>query len=113
MSSSQNEKKNSDVEIGEASSAVPISRHAENEANRTQPEVSAIPTLSAMWTSAEGNKFFGEATSLAEPATIRVQVPEASVQPSVCEKDLALASIKGSLNEIQLLKGEVVRTLDS
>ncbi|KAF3503940.1 hypothetical protein F2Q69_00041680 [Brassica cretica] len=32
---------------------------------------------------------------------------------AVCEKDLALASVEGSLNEIHLLKGDMAPTLDS
>ncbi|KAF3608294.1 hypothetical protein DY000_02050222 [Brassica cretica] len=78
MFSSQNEKKNSDVEMGEASPVLPIPaiheatptfvagflsfkyrlsrRSAEKETNRTSAETSVIPSSSTLSVSAEGNK---------------------------------------------------------
>ncbi|KAF2604218.1 hypothetical protein F2Q70_00027054 [Brassica cretica] len=104
MSSSPSEKKSSDVEMGEANSALPtpamheatptfvagflsfkerLSRcSAEKEGGRIQPEVPAILSSPAMSTSAGGNKSPGDATPLAESAMVPVQVPEVSVQPS-------------------------------
>ncbi|KAF3575385.1 hypothetical protein F2Q69_00059167 [Brassica cretica] len=104
MSSSQSEKKNSDVEMGEANSALPTPamheatptfiagfhffkerlsiRSTEKEGGRIQPEVPAILSSIAMSTSAGGNKSPGDATPLAESAMVPVQVPEVSAQPS-------------------------------
>ncbi|KAF2546617.1 hypothetical protein F2Q70_00021822 [Brassica cretica] len=105
MSSSPSEKKSSDVEMGEANSALPtpamheatptfvagflsfkerLSRcSAEKEGgHRIQPEVLAILSSPAMSTSARGNKSSGDATPLAESAMVPVQVPEVSAQPS-------------------------------
>ncbi|KAF3566514.1 hypothetical protein DY000_02013542 [Brassica cretica] len=103
MSSSPSEKKSSDVEMGEANSALPtpamhedtptfiagflsfkerLSRcSAEKEGGRIQPEVPAILSSPAMSTSAGGNKSPGDATPLAESAMVPVQVPEVSAQP--------------------------------
>ncbi|KAG2311865.1 hypothetical protein Bca52824_023422 [Brassica carinata] len=86
MSSSQNERKNSDVEMGEASPVMPIPanyedtptfvagflsfkerlsrRSAEKEASRTHAETSAIPSSSALSSSDEGNKSPGGAAPL-------------------------------------------------
>ncbi|KAF2603306.1 hypothetical protein F2Q70_00026220 [Brassica cretica] len=104
MSSSPSEKKSSDVEMGEANSALPTPamheatptfiagflsfkerlsrRSAEKEGGRIQPEVPAILSSPAMSTSAGGNKSPGDATPLAESAMVPVQVPEVSAQPS-------------------------------
>ena len=104
MSSSPSEKKSSDVEMGEANSALPtpamheatptfiagflsfkerLSRcSAGKEGGRIQPEVPAILSSPAMSTSAGGNKSPGDATPLAESAMVPVQVPEVSAQPS-------------------------------
>ena len=104
MSSSQNEKKNSDVEMGEASPVLPIpaiheatptfvagflsfkerlSRHSdEKEASQTHAETSAIPSSSARSSSAEGNKSPGGAAPLVGTDMAPVQVPEVSARPS-------------------------------
>ncbi|WZZ78106.1 hypothetical protein YC2023_098678 [Brassica napus] len=104
MSSSLSEKKSSDVEMGEANSALPTPamhegtptfiagflsfkerlsrRSAEKDGGRIQPEVPAILSSPAMSTSAGGNKSPGDATPLAESAMVPVQVPEVSAQPS-------------------------------
>ncbi|KAF3595276.1 hypothetical protein DY000_02024953 [Brassica cretica] len=104
MSSSPSEKKSSDVEVGEASSALPtpamheatltfiagflsfkerLSSHsAEKEGGRIQPEVPAILSSPAMSTSAGGNMSPGDAAPLAESAMVPVQVPKVSAQPS-------------------------------
>ena len=104
MYSSPSEKKSSDVEMGEANSALPTAamhegtptfvagflsfkerlsrRSAEKEGGRIQPEVPAILSSPAMSTSAGGNKSPGDATPLAESAMVPVQVPEVSAQPS-------------------------------
>ncbi|KAF2608448.1 hypothetical protein F2Q68_00044135 [Brassica cretica] len=102
MSSSPSEKKSSDVEMGEANSALPTPamheatptfiagflsfkerlsrRSAEKEGGRIQPEVPAILSSPAMSTSAGGNKSPGDATPLAESAMVPVQVPQ-SIKP--------------------------------
>ncbi|WZZ64899.1 hypothetical protein YC2023_076269 [Brassica napus] len=104
MSSSPSEKKSSDVEMGEANSALPTPamheatptfiagflsfkerlsrRSTEKEGGRIQTEVPAILSSPAMSTSAGGNKSPGDATPLAESAMVPVQVPEVSAQPS-------------------------------
>ncbi|KAF2584919.1 hypothetical protein F2Q70_00037038 [Brassica cretica] len=104
MSSSPSEKKSSDVEMGEANSALPTPamhgatptfiagflsfkerlsrRSAEKEGGRIQPEMPAILSSPAMSTSAGGNKSPGDATPLAESAMVPVQVTEVSAQPS-------------------------------
>ncbi|WZZ88544.1 hypothetical protein YC2023_117123 [Brassica napus] len=104
MYSSPSEKKSSDVEMGEANSALPTAamhegtptfvagflsfkerlsrRSAEKEGGRIQPEVPAILSSPAMSTSAGGNKSPGDATPLAESAMVPVQVPEVSAQSS-------------------------------
>ncbi|KAF3563187.1 hypothetical protein DY000_02013039 [Brassica cretica] len=104
MSSSPSEKKSSDVEMGEANSALPTPamheatptfiagflsfkerlsrRSAEKEGGRIQPEVPAILSSPAMSTSAGGKKSLGDATPLVESAMVPVQVPEVSAQPS-------------------------------
>ncbi|KAL0788512.1 hypothetical protein Bca101_004758 [Brassica carinata] len=104
MSSSPSEKKISDVEMGEANSALPTPamheatptfvagllsfkerlsrRSAEKEVGQIQPEVPAILSSPAMSTSAGANKSPGDATPLAESAMVPVQVPEFSAQPS-------------------------------
>ncbi|KAF2594762.1 hypothetical protein F2Q70_00042768 [Brassica cretica] len=104
MSSSPSEKKSSNVEMGEANSALPtpamheatptfiagflsfkerLSRcSTEKEGGRIQTEVPAILSSPAMSTSAGGNKSPGDATPLAESAMVPVQVPEVSAQPS-------------------------------
>ncbi|KAF3567936.1 hypothetical protein DY000_02014315 [Brassica cretica] len=104
MYSSPSEKKSSDVEMGEANSALPTQamheatptfvagflsfkerlsrRSAEKEGGRIQPEVPAILSSPAMSTSAGGNKSPGDATPLAESAMVPVQVPEVSAQSS-------------------------------
>ncbi|WZZ50950.1 hypothetical protein YC2023_051057 [Brassica napus] len=104
MSSSPSEKKSSDVEMGEANSALPtpatheatptfvawflsfkerLSRRSPGkEGGRIQPEVPAILSSPAMSTSAGGNKSPGDAAPLAESAMVPVQVPEVSAQLS-------------------------------
>ncbi|KAF3508415.1 hypothetical protein F2Q69_00007318 [Brassica cretica] len=104
MSSSQNEKKNSDVEMGAASPVLPIpaiheatptfvarflsfkerlSRHsAEKETSQTSAETSAIPSSSALSISAEGNKSLSDAAPLVGTDTAPVQVPDVLAQPS-------------------------------
>ncbi|KAF3517318.1 hypothetical protein DY000_02060507 [Brassica cretica] len=104
MSSSPTEKKSSDVEMGEANSALStpamheatptfiagflsfkerLSRRiARKEGGRIQPEVPAILSSPTMSTSAGGNKSPGDATPLAESAMVPVQVSEVSAQPS-------------------------------
>ncbi|KAF3567934.1 hypothetical protein DY000_02014313 [Brassica cretica] len=104
MSSSPSEKKGSDVEMGEANSALPTPamheatptfvfgflsfkerlsrRSAEKEGGRIQPEVPDILSSLAMSTSAGGNKSPGDATPLTESAMVPVQFSEVSAQPS-------------------------------
>ncbi|XP_013594609.1 PREDICTED: uncharacterized protein LOC106302697 [Brassica oleracea var. oleracea] len=104
MSSSPSEKKSSDVEMGEANSALPTPamheatpafvagflsfkerlsrRSAEKEGGRIQPEVQALLSSHATSTLAGGNKSPGDATPFAESAMVPVQVPEVSAQPS-------------------------------
>uniref|UniRef100_A0A0D3D5S1 Uncharacterized protein n=1 Tax=Brassica oleracea var. oleracea TaxID=109376 RepID=A0A0D3D5S1_BRAOL len=105
MSSSPSEKKSSDVEMGEANSALPTPamheatpafvagflsfkerlsrRSAEKEGGRIQPEVQALLSSHATSTLAGGNKSpGGDATPFAESAMVPVQVPEVSAQPS-------------------------------
>ncbi|KAF2580451.1 hypothetical protein F2Q68_00005281 [Brassica cretica] len=104
MSPSQNEKKNSDVEMGEASPVLPIpaiheatptflarflsfkerlSRHsAEKETSQTSAETSAIPSSTALSISAEGNKSLSDVAPLVGMDTAPVQVPEVLAQPS-------------------------------
>ncbi|KAF3606583.1 hypothetical protein DY000_02049365 [Brassica cretica] len=104
MSSSPSEKKSSDVEMGEAISALPTPamhgatptfiagflsfkerlsrRSAEKEGGQIQPEVPAILSSPTMSTSTGGNKSPGDATPLAVSAMVPVQVPEVSAQPS-------------------------------
>ncbi|KAF3554674.1 hypothetical protein F2Q69_00012862 [Brassica cretica] len=98
MSSSQNEKKNSDVEMGEASPVLPIPaiheatptfvagflsfkerlsrRSAKKETSRTSAEMSAIPSSSALSISTEGNKSLSNDAPLVGMDTVPVQVPE-------------------------------------
>ncbi|KAF3523221.1 hypothetical protein F2Q69_00047815 [Brassica cretica] len=104
MSSSQNEKKNSDVEMGEANPVLPIpaiheatttfvagflsfkerlsSRSAGKETSRSSAETSAIPSSSALSISAKGNKSQSDAAPLVGTDTAPVQVPEVLAQPS-------------------------------
>ncbi|KAL0772424.1 hypothetical protein Bca101_037575 [Brassica carinata] len=104
MSSSQNEKKNSDVEMGEASPVLPIPaiheatptfvagflsfkerlsrRNAEKETSQTSAEMSAIPSSSALSISTEGNKSLSDAVPLVGTDTVPVQVPEVLAQSS-------------------------------
>ncbi|KAF3600759.1 hypothetical protein F2Q69_00035848 [Brassica cretica] len=104
MSSSQNEKKNSDVEMGEASPVLPIlaiheatptfvagflsfkeklsRRSTEKETSRTSAETSAIPSSYALSISAEGNKCLSDDAPLVGTDTAHLQVPEVLSQPS-------------------------------
>ncbi|KAF2546359.1 hypothetical protein F2Q70_00020925 [Brassica cretica] len=104
MSSSQNEKKNSNVEMGEASLVLPIPaiheatptfvagflsfkerlsrRCAEKETSRTSAEMSAIPSSYALSISAEGNKSLSDGAPLVGTDTAPVHVPEVLAQPS-------------------------------
>ncbi|KAF3554671.1 hypothetical protein F2Q69_00012867 [Brassica cretica] len=104
MSSSQNEKKNSDVEMDEASPVLRIlaiheatptfvagflsfkerlsRRSAEKETSRTSAETSAIPSSSALSISAEGNKSLSDAVPLVGMDTAPVHVPEVLAQLS-------------------------------
>jgi len=104
MSSSQNEKKNSDVEMGEASPVLPIPaiheatptfvagflsfkerlsrRSVEKETSRTSAEMSAIPSSSALSISTEGNKSLSDAAPLVGTDTVPVQMPEVLAHPS-------------------------------
>ncbi|KAF2607458.1 hypothetical protein F2Q68_00044330 [Brassica cretica] len=103
MSSSQNEKKNSDVEMGEASPVLLIPaiheatptfvvgflsfkerlsrRSAEKEKSRTSAETSAISSSSALSISAEGNKSLSDVSPLVGMDMVPVQVPEVLAQP--------------------------------
>ncbi|KAF2595426.1 hypothetical protein F2Q70_00044784 [Brassica cretica] len=91
MSSSQNEKKNSDVEMGEAS---PRQIQSQEEPRTRELAGTVVPR----------DEFHARLT--------RMAVLFDSLM-AVRKKDLALASIEGGLGEIQLLKGEAVPTLDS
>ncbi|KAF2603300.1 hypothetical protein F2Q70_00026227 [Brassica cretica] len=104
MSSSQNEKKNSDVEMGEASPVLTIPatheatstfvagflsfkerlsrRSAEKKTSRTSAEMSAIPSSCTLSISAKGNKSLSDAAPLVGMDTALVQVPEVLAQPS-------------------------------
>ncbi|KAJ4873979.1 Uncharacterized protein Rs2_44251 [Raphanus sativus] len=104
MFSSPSEKKNSDVEMGEANSAFPtpamheatptflagflsfkerLSRcSAEKEATRNHDESSAVPSSSAMSSLAEGKKSTDHAAPFVGADTALATVPEVSVQPS-------------------------------
>ncbi|KAF3532490.1 hypothetical protein DY000_02038382 [Brassica cretica] len=104
MSSSQSEKKNSNVEMGEASPVLPIPaiheatptfvagflsfterlsrRSAEKETSRTSAETSAIPSSSALSISAEGNKSQSDVAPLVGTDTAPVKVSEVLAQPS-------------------------------
>ncbi|KAF2541926.1 hypothetical protein F2Q68_00030178 [Brassica cretica] len=104
MSSSQSEKKNSNVEMGEASPVLPIPaiheatptfvpgfisfkeilsrRSAGKETSRTSAETSAIPSSSALSISAEGNKSQSDVAPLVGTDTAPVQVSEVLAQPS-------------------------------
>ncbi|KAF3523404.1 hypothetical protein F2Q69_00047814 [Brassica cretica] len=103
MSSSQNEKKNSDVEMGEASPVLPIPaiheatptfvvgflsfkerlsrRSAEKEKSQTSAETSAISSSSALLISAEGKKSLSDVAPLVGMDMVPVQVPEVLAQP--------------------------------
>ncbi|KAF3602848.1 hypothetical protein F2Q69_00034063 [Brassica cretica] len=104
MSSSQSEKKNSNVEMGEASPVLPIPaiheatptffarfisfkerlsrRSAGKETSLTSAETSAIPSSSALSFSAEGNKSQSDVAPLVGTDTAPVQVSEVLAQPS-------------------------------
>ncbi|KAF3534873.1 hypothetical protein DY000_02040098 [Brassica cretica] len=133
MSSSQNEKKNSDIEMGEASPVLPIPafheatpnfvarflsfnerlsrRSAEKKTNRTSAETSAIPSSSALPISAKGNKSLSDAAPLVGTDTTPVQVPEVLAQPSgssttpvlIPEKGQAMESMPPPLGFLRLL----------
>ncbi|KAF3583961.1 hypothetical protein F2Q69_00027789 [Brassica cretica] len=81
MSSSQNEKKNSNVEMGEASLRL-SRRSAEKETSRTSAEMLAIPSSYALSISAEGNKSLSDAAPLVGTDTAPVHVPEVLAQHS-------------------------------
>ncbi|KAL0898712.1 hypothetical protein Bca101_082673 [Brassica carinata] len=104
MSSSPNEKKNSDVEMGEASTILPTPamhessptfvagflsfkerlsrRSAEKEVTRTHAETSAALSSSAMSSSAEGKKSPSDAAPFLGSDTALAAAPEISAQPS-------------------------------
>ncbi|KAF2579979.1 hypothetical protein F2Q68_00004670 [Brassica cretica] len=110
MSSSQNEKKNSDVEMGEANPVLQIPaiheatttfvagflsfkerlsrRSAGKETSRSSAEMSAIPSSSALSISAKGNKSQSDAAPLIGTDTAPVQVPEGFLRlvPLRCPK---------------------------
>ncbi|KAF3584284.1 hypothetical protein F2Q69_00029369 [Brassica cretica] len=120
MSSSPSEKKSSDVEMGEANSALPTPamheatptfvagflsfkerlsrRSAEKEGGRIQPEVPAILSSPAMSTSAGGNKSPGDATPLAESAecTLTPCSGETEGQGPMAEEGGDVASGRGN-----------------
>ncbi|KAL0876698.1 hypothetical protein Bca101_026403 [Brassica carinata] len=104
MSSSPSEKKNSDVEIDEANSALLTPamheptptfvagflsfkerlprRSAEKEVTRNHDESPAVPSSSAMSSSAEGNKSPDHAVPFVGADAALAMVPEVSAQPS-------------------------------
>ncbi|KAL0723183.1 hypothetical protein Bca4012_037782 [Brassica carinata] len=112
-----------------------VSRSAEKEATRDHAESLAIPSSSAILSSAKGKKPPVQAaprgSTATEAAKKRRCTKGAEGEPSgfftlqrtkvflehsllsVHERDLALANVEGSLNEIRLLKGERAPTLDS
>ena len=140
MSSSQNEKKNSDIEMGEASPVLPIPaiheatltfvarflsfkerlsrRSVKKETNRTSAETSAIPSSSALPISAEGNKSLSDAAPLVGTDTTPVQVPEVLAQPSgysttpvlIPEKGQAMESMPPPLDRKEIVLGLPVPT---
>ncbi|KAF3537051.1 hypothetical protein F2Q69_00021372 [Brassica cretica] len=135
MSSSQNEKKNSDVEMGEASPVLPIMviheatptftagflsfkerlsrRSAEKETSRTSAEMSAIPSSSVLSISVEGNKSLSDVAHLVGTDTAPVQVPEVMAQPSgssttpvpIPEKGQVMESMPPPLDRKEIVLG--------
>ncbi|KAL0801622.1 hypothetical protein Bca101_056798 [Brassica carinata] len=109
MSSSPSEKKNSDVEMGEANSALPTPamheatptfvagflsfkerlsrRSAEKEVTRNHAESPAVPSSSAMSSSAEGKNSPDHAAPFVGADTAFAMVPEVSAQPSEVEDE--------------------------
>ncbi|KAF2557641.1 hypothetical protein F2Q68_00013649 [Brassica cretica] len=122
MSSSQNEKKNSDVEISEANPVLPIPaiheatpafiagflsfkerlsrRSAEKETSRTSAEMSAIPSSYALSISAEGNKSLSDDAPLVGTNTAPVQVLEVLAQPSGSSTTPVSIPEKGQVMEL-------------
>ncbi|KAF2594906.1 hypothetical protein F2Q70_00043417 [Brassica cretica] len=113
MSSSQNEKKNSDVEMGDASprgypGVVPKRKRVGPSA-----EMSAIPPSSALSISAEGNKSLSDAAPLVGTDTTPVQVPEVLAQPSgssttpvpIPEKGQVMESMPPPLDRKEIVLG--------
>ncbi|KAF3579711.1 hypothetical protein DY000_02030960 [Brassica cretica] len=135
MSSSQNEKKNSDVEMGEANPVLPIPaiheatptfvagflsfkerlsrRSAGKEISRTSAETSAIPSSSALSISAEGNKSQSDVAPLVGTDTTPVQVPEVLAQPSgysttpvlILERGQVMVSMPPPLDRKEIVLG--------
>ncbi|KAF3552597.1 hypothetical protein DY000_02006911 [Brassica cretica] len=121
MSSSQNEKQNSDVDMGEASPVLPIPaiheatptfvagflsfkerlsrRSAEKETSRTSAETSAIPSSSGLSISAKGNKSLSDVAPLVGTDMAPVQVPEVLAQPSGSSTTPVLIPEKGQVIE--------------
>ncbi|WZZ44845.1 hypothetical protein YC2023_041104 [Brassica napus] len=135
MSSSQNKKKNSDVEMGEATPVLPIlaiheatltfvagflsfkerlsRRNAEKETSLTSAEMSAIPSSSALSISTEGNKSLSDDAPLVLTDTVPVQVPEVLAQPSgssttpvpIPEKGQVMESMPPPLDRKEIVLG--------
>ncbi|KAF2617043.1 hypothetical protein F2Q68_00039360 [Brassica cretica] len=135
MSSSQNEKKNSHVEMGEANPVLPIlaiheatptfvagflsfkerlsRRNAEKETSRTSAEMLVIPSSSALSISTEGNKSLSDAAPLVGTDTVPVQVPEVLAQPSgsfttpvpIPEKGKVMESMPPPLDRKEIVLG--------